>query len=217
MKSLLALTLAVTSFTTFAFDRSTTLDLTNVYGNNNAGLYDVIVEFAPKTTLSESSLTEELVYDDGYVNCKTSASFDIGEMRLTLITKKDGYTKSYTKKVVATVTQTSPSEKCIATLETLSGAQVTYSSLGINSITLPVKAPLNYKKVEANLAPFSGFLRLNTEIKTVNGKLVVNPSDLLTEANVLELNANHANLSYYVQATGEAGSLSLASGLAPLE
>lgn len=217
MKSFLALTLVVTSFSSFAFDRSATLDLTNIYGNNNAGLYDVIVEFSPKTTLSESSLTETLVYDDGYVNCKTSASFDIGEMRLTLITKKDGYTKSYTKKIVATVTQTSPSEKCTATLETLSGEQTTYSSLGINSIILPVKAPLNYKKVEANLAPFSGFLSLNTEIKAVNGKLTVNPSDLLTEAKILELNSNHTNLSYYVQATGEAGSLSLASGLTPLE
>lgn len=217
MKSFLALTLVVTSFSALAFERSGTLDLTNVYGNNNAGLYAVVVEFASKTSPSESSLKSELVYDDGNVNCKTSAAFDIGEMRLTLIDKKDGYTKSYTKKVVATVTHTSPSEKCIATLRTFSGSQVTYASLGIDSIILPVRAPFNYKSVQANLAPFSGFFELNTKIQAVNGKLVVDPSDLLTEANILELNSNHSNLSYYVEAKGDAGSLSLASGLTPLE
>lgn len=217
MKSFLALTLAVTSFCSFAFERSATLDLTKVYGNNNAGLYTVLVKFASKKTLSESSLKSELVYDDGNVNCKTSAAFEIGEMKLTLIDKKDGYTKSYTKQIVATVTHTSPSEKCIATLDTFSGSQITYASLGINSINLPVKAPLNYKSVQANLAPFSGFFELNTEIQVINGKLVVNPSDLLSERSALELNSNHTNLSYYIQATGDAGSLSLANGLTPLE
>lgn len=217
MKSLLALTLVVTSFSSFAFERTASLDLRNVYGNNNAGLYDVATEFTSKKTLSESSLKSELVYDDGYIICKTSATFEVGEMRLTLVDKKDGYTKSYTKKLVATVTHTSPTEECTATLKTFTGSQVSYSSLGINSITLPAKAPLNYKTIEASLAPFSGFFELNTEIKVVNGKLVVDPSDLLSEENVLELNANHANLSYYVQATSDAGSLSLASGLTPLQ
>jgi len=217
MKSLLALTLVLTSISTFAFERKATLDLTNVYGNNNAGSYDVITEFASKNSLSESSLTSELVYDDGNVNCVTSARFEIGEMRLTLIDKKDGYTKSYTKKLVATVTHSSATEKCTATLETFSGTKIAYSSLGINSITLPVKAPKNYKLVQANLAPFSGFLELKTVISAVNGKLVLDPKDLLTEEDIIELNANHANLSYYIQATSDTGSLSLASGLTPLE
>ena len=217
MKSLLALTLVVTSFSSFAFERTASLDLTNVYGNTNAGNYDVAVEFASKKTLSESPLKSELVYDDGYIICKTSATFEVGEMRLTLIDKKDGYTKSYTKKLSATVTHTSPTEVCSATLKTFTGSQVSYSSLGINSITLPVKAPLNYKTIVADLAPFSGFFELNTEVKAVNGKLVVDPSNLLSEANVLKLNAHHENLSYYVQATSDAGSLSLASGLIPLQ
>ena len=217
MKSLLALTLVVTSFSSFAFERTASLDLTNVYGNTNAGNYDVAVEFASKKTLSESPLKSELVYDDGYIICKTSATFEVGEMRLTLIDKKDGYTKSYTKKLVATVTHSSATEKCTATLETFSGTKIAYSSLGINSITLPVKAPKNYKLVQANLAPFSGFLELKTVISAVNGKLVVDPKDLLTEENIVELNANHANLSYYIQATSDTGSLSLASGLTPLE
>lgn len=217
MKSFLALALVVTSFSSFAFERSATLDLTNVYGNINAGLYDVVVEFASKKTPSESSLKTETIYDDGNVNCRTSAAFDIGEMRLTLINKKDGHTKSYTKNIVATVSHTSPSEKCIATLNTFRGAQVSYASLGINSINLQVKAPKNYTAVIAHLAPFSGFFELKTDIQVVDGKLVVDPSNLLSEESTLELNSNHSNLSYYVQATGDTGSLSLASGLTPLE
>lgn len=217
MKSFLALALLVTSVSSFAFEKNAVLDLTNVYGNNNAGLYDVKVEFASKKSLSESSLKTETIYDDGMVNCKTTAAFEVGQMRLTLVNKKDGYTKSYTKNIVATLTHTSPSEKCTATLDTFKGTQVSYASLGINSINLQVKAPKNYTAVLANLAPFSGFLELNTDIQVVDGKLVLDPSNLLSEESALELNSNHSNLSYYVQATGDAGSLSLASGLTPLE
>lgn len=217
MKTILVLALAVTSFSSLAFERNATLDLENVYGNNNVGLYNVVVEFASKKTLSESSLSTELVYDDGSVNCITSALFDIGEMKLTLIDKKDGYTKSYVKKITAQIKHTSPTEKCIATLEDFTGKQVTYADLGIQSITLPVKAPKNYKSVLINLAPYSGFFELNTTIKSVNGKLAVDPSNLLAEGSVLELNSRHENLTYYVQAISDSGSLSLASGLTPLE
>jgi hypothetical protein len=217
MKSFLALTLVVTSFSSFAFEKSSILDLSKIYGNNNAGKYDVVVKFTSKKTPSESSLESALIYGDGMVNCITSAVFNIGEMKLTLIDKKDGYTKSYTKLVTGTVTHTSPSEKCTATLDTFSGSQVTYSSLGINSIILPVKAPANYKSVNAYLAPFSGFFELNTDIQVVDGKLVVNPTDLLTEQSVLELNSNRTNLTYYIQATGDTGSLSLANGTISLK
>jgi hypothetical protein len=217
MKTFLALALVVTSFSSFAFERSATLDLTKIYGNINAGLYDVVVEFASKKTLSESSLKTETVYDDGNVSCKTSAAFDVGEMRLTLINKKDGYIKSYTKNIVANVTRISPSENCIANLNTFRGTQISYASLGINSINLQVKAPKNYKSIIAHLAPFSGLFELKTDIQVVDGKLVIDPSNLLSEESILELNSNHSNLSYNIQATSDAGSLSLANGLTPLE
>lgn len=217
MKSFLALTLAVTSFSSFAFEKNATLDLTNVYGNNDVGLYEVIIEFTSKKTLSESSLKTASTYDDGSVTCTTSAEFEIGTMKLTMINKKTELPKSFTKKIMATVSYQSANEVCITSLETFTGVQLSYSSLGIDSIVLPVQAPLNYKEVLVYLAPYSGFFELKTGIQIANNKLVVNPSALMTEANVLELNAHHANLSYFVVAKNESGSLSLANGLTPLE
>lgn len=212
MKSFLAVALVLTSFSTFAFEKNATLDLTNVYGNLNAGLYEVNVSFTKKTTLSKSSITTKQIYDDGMVNCTTSAQFEIGEMKALLVNKKAGWTKNITKKIVATVSVKSADENCISDLSVLAGEQMTYSSLNIGPVTLPVAAPAKFETVQAHLAPFAATFFLNASIEVVGNELVLDPSNMLDEGNVMETNSNNSVLNYFVTANSSDSALSLANG-----
>lgn len=217
MKSFLTMTLVLASFSAFSFEKKATLDLTNVYGNLNAGLYEVSVSFTPKTTLSKSSINTKQVYDDGMVTCTTSAQFEIGEMSTTLINRRAGWTKNIVKKVIATVSKSSEDANCITDLAALAGAQITHTTLNLDAIRLPVAAPLNYDYIVAHLSPFAATLSLNAAIEIENDQLVLDPSNMLDEASVMENNKNNAVLTYFVTANTPGTGLSLANGTTVLE
>ena len=217
MKSFLALALVLTSINTFAFEKKATLDLTQVYGNHNAGLYEVTAAFTKKTTPSESSLTTKKVYDDGYFYCTTTAQFDVGQMDVTLVNKKTGWVKNVTKKIVASISRKSQDDNCITDLEGFSGEQLTISSLGLDQIVLPVAAPVNYDSVVVYLAPYAASFKLNANVEIAGDKLSVNPAELLNEKNVMQSNANNAVMTYFLVAKNGHAGLSLANGSTSLK
>ena len=217
MKSFLALALVLTSINSFAFEKKATLDLTQVYGNFNAGLYEVSAVFIKKTTPSESSLTTKKIYDDGYIFCTTSAQFDVGQMNVTVLNKKTGWVKNVTKKIIAQISRKSVDDNCITDLEEFSGQQLTVSSLGLEEITLPVAAPTNYESVIVYLAPYAASFKLNLNAKIAGDKLIVDPSNVLNEQTVMQSNSGNSVLTYFLVARSEYSGLSLANGSTPLK
>lgn len=213
MKKFLALALLSLSFNTQAFDQLAKLDFSNLYGNTNAGIYEMKVSFEPKKSISTSGLTFSTHRDDNDLYCVTTATFEVGTMNMSVVNVLNGWTTSVTKKVSASVSIQSEDETCETNIEKLAGKQALYASLSLDAITLPVKAPFDYKTVGMYLAPFNGYLYLNSTVEVNGDKLVVNPSELLTEASIKTSNTNNASVTYYVFATKEATTLSLGTGL----
>ena len=214
MKTILSLALLVSSMTAFAFEQKATLDFTNLYGKTDAGLYEMTVNLNAKKTLSESVLTFSTHRDDNDLYCVTTATFEIGEMNFSLVEKRTGWVQNITKKVTATLSVQSADETCETDIEKFAGNQSLYATLGLNiDITLPVKAPFDYKRVGTYLAPFNGYLYLNTLVEVKGDKLSLNPSKLFDAASILSTNSNNSSVTYYVFAQKEATTLSLGTGL----
>lgn len=213
MKTALFILGFIININVYAFTQSTTLDFTNLYGNTNAGKYEMNVTFTPKVTQSVSSLSFSTHRDDNDLYCVTSAKFEVGQMLFTLKDVQSGWTFQTAKTLEGSVSYQSDSETCEKDLSKFSGNLSLYTSLSLQEITLPVKAPFDYVKVGTYLAPFNGYLYLNAEIKTSAGQLVIDPSKLLTEKNILSQNKQNASVTYYVFATKEATTLSLGNGL----
>lgn len=214
MKMMLSIALLLASVSSFAFEQKATLDFTNLYGNTNAGLYEMKANLTAKKSVSETTLSFGTHRDDNDLYCVTTAKFEIGEMNFTLTNKKDGWSKNITKKVFATISNQSSDESCETNLEAFSGNQVIYATLGLGEpIALPVKAPFDYDSVGVYLAPFNGYLYLNAQVAVKGEKLVINPSDLLTKGSILSTNTQNSSVTYYVFAQKEGTSLSLGTGL----
>lgn len=214
MKTFLTLALLAISASVSAFEQTATLDFSNLYGKTDAGVYEMKVTFTPKTTNSESTLSFNTHQDDGWFTCTTTASFEIGEMNFSLVNVKNGWTKNITRKISAGVSNQVDGTECDTSIEKLAGKQVVYSLIGLQEpIVLDVKAPFEYKSVGVYLAPFNGYLNLESDLTVVGNKLVLNPSELLTARSILPMNANNSSVTYYVYAVDGATTLSLGTGL----
>lgn len=213
MKTVLFLTGFIININVYAFTQTAKLDFTNLYGNTDAGVYNMAVSFVPKTTPSVSFLNFSTHHDDGINYCVTEAKFEIGTMKFVLTDKQMWQFEKY-KTVFAVITQQSEDATCVTELSQFSGRQTLYAQIGLDqAILLPVKAPYDFKTVTVWLAPFNGYLTLATDIAAVNGELIVDPSKLLTEDNIVSQNKNNASVTYYVTANKQNTSLSLGSGL----
>lgn len=198
----------------YAFTQNATLDFTNLYGNTNAGKYEMSVTFSPKVSKSFSGLKFSTHRDDNDLYCVTEAKFEIGQMSFTLKDVKTGWTFTTSKVVEATVSQQAQDENCINDVTKFTGTQKLYASVGLNqAILLPVKAPFNYETVSTYLSPFNGYLYLEAQVQTADTQLVINPSQLLTAKSITAQNAENASVTYYVFASKEATTLSLGTGL----
>ncbi len=214
MKTFLASALIAMSLNTFAFEQSAALDFSNLYGNTNAGVYEMTAKFTPKTTKSESTLSFSVRQDDGYFTCSTTANFEIGQMDLTLKNTLNGKTYKVSNPVFAGVSKTVDGQECDTSIENLAGIQSVYAQIAPkNAIALDVVAPFDYKSVAVWLAPFNGYLYLVSDLSIVGNKLVMDPSNLLTKESILSNNTQNASVTYYVFAQKEATQLSLGTGL----
>lgn len=214
MKKFLALSLALISLNLSAFEQKASLDFTNLYGQTNAGAYEMKVSFEAKKTVSESALTFSTRRDDNDLFCVTTASFEVGVLHFTLSDKNSGWTKKISKKISGSVSSQSNDETCETDIEKFTGNQNLYVTLGLNeAILLPVKAPFDYKTVGVYLAPFNGYLYLQTAITSKGEKLALDPSELLSAASIQATNTNNSSVTYYVYAQNESTTLSLGTGL----
>lgn len=214
MKTILALSLMLISLNISAYEQKVSLDFTNLYGPTNAGLYEMKVNFIAKKTLSKSTLSFDTVRDDNDLYCVTTASFEVGVMDFSLTNVKTGWTKNISKTIIASISTQSDNETCETDIEKFTGNQRVYALLGLNeAILLPVKAPFDYETVEVYLAPFNGYLNLQTNIEVDGDKLVINPSELFTARSIQTTNAYNSSVTYFVYAQQEATTLSLGTGL----
>ncbi|AUN98196.1 hypothetical protein C0V70_08775 [Bacteriovorax stolpii] len=213
MKTMLSLALLLTSISSFAFEQKATLDFTNTYANTNAGLYEMTVNLSAKKTVSETTLSFSTHRDDNDLFCVTTANFEVGEMNFKLADKNTGWTKNITKKVFASITHQSDDETCETNLEKFAGSTNLYASLSLEgAIALPVKAPFDYTSVGVWLSPFNGYLYLNANVEVKGTKLSLDPSELLTSRSILSTNVDNKAVGYFVYASKEATTLSLAVG-----
>lgn len=214
MKTIFALSLVLLSFNLSAFEQKASLDFTNLYGQTNAGAYEMKVSFEAKKTLSETTLSFSTHRDDNDLYCVTTASFHVGVLNFTLTDVKTGWTKNITKKISGSISSQSNDETCETNIEAFAGNQNLYVSLGLNeAITLPVVAPFDYKTVGVYLAPFNGYLTLQSSVNVKGNKLVLDPSELFSAGSIQATNTQNASVTYYVFAQKEATTLSLGTGL----
>lgn len=214
MKTILFIAGFIVNINAYAFTQNANLDFTNLYGNTNAGKYTMSLTLTPKTTKSLSGLSYSNRRDDNDIYCVTTAKFEIGQMLFTLKDIETGWTFQTSRTVEASISFQSDSETCMTDISKFAGSQSLYAELGLNKeITLPVKAPFDYQKVGAYLAPFNGYLYLNAELQVSEGQLVIDPNKLLTEKSVAATNKNNSSVTYYVFAAKEATTLSLGNGL----
>ena len=218
MKTLLTMATLSMSFNIFALERSVTLDFSNLYGNTNAGIYEMKVNFIPKTTKSESTLDFHISNDDGYYSCTTSANFEIGKESLTLTNKNNGEVQKFETIIFGSVSSVVDGEDCDTSIDKLKGTQGLYSRVGFNKpFLLNVKAPFDYQAVGVYLEPFNGYLNIEADLSISGNKLVLDPSNLLTERSVMPLNDYNSSVTYYVYATKDTTTLSLGTGLIKFE
>lgn len=218
MKSLLSLGLILLSTATFAFEQTANLDFSSLYGNFDAGKYQVTVNFIPKTTLTDAKLSEGMHRDDNDLFCTTSARFEIGEMIFTIKSTKETWIKVVKKTVFGSLSNTSSDEVCDKKLDAFLGNQNLHVSLGLDSaIDLPISAPKDYDSVSVWLTPYRGYLSLAAQVTLKNNILTINPSELLTERSIVPTNQYNAGLGYYVQATKKSSALSIGLGTVDLK
>lgn len=214
MKTFLASALLALSFNVSAFEQSAILDFSKLYGKTNVGVYQMTAKFTQKTTKSESTLSFNVHQDDGYFTCNTTANFEIGQLEVTLKNIGNGKTYKVSNPVIAGVTKTVDGQECDTSIENLAGKQIVYSQIGPKTaILLDVAAPYDYEAVGVWLAPFNGYLNLESDLTVVGNKLVMDPSDLLTKRSILSTNTQNASVTYYVFAQKESTTLSLGNGL----
>lgn len=215
MKIILSLAAFFITLNVYAFTQNANLDFTNLYGNTNAGQYDLRVTFIPKTTKSFSSLTYSTQRDDNNIYCLTTAKFEIGDMLFTLKDIHTGWTFTTTKNLQASYSHLSENETCINDATKFVGLKSLYAQINLNeAIFLPAKGPFGYPNIGAYLNPFNGYLNLNAEIKTGDFELTIDPSQMLTEKNIKASNVQNNSLTYYVFANNESTTtLSLGTGL----
>lgn len=214
MKNILFLAIVFLATTASALKPQATLDFTNIYSNTNAGLYQMTVTFQAKQTPSESLLYFGTHRDDNDLYCISKAIFNIGTMIVTLVDSKTGWSHVVNKPVMAEISHQSDTETCETNLQKFTGQKNVYAALGLNQpIVLPVVAPFDYQTVAVYLSPFNGYLYLPAQISEHNGKLILNPHELLTAQSILPNNINNNSVTYYVYAQGKSASLSLANGV----
>lgn len=214
MKKILFIASLFLNINVYAFTQNATLDFTHLYNNTNAGKYEMSVTFSSKTTPSVSDLKFSTHRDDNDLYCVTEAQFEIGQMTFSLTNVKTGWNFTTSKAVLASVSHQSDDETCVTDVNFFAGRTTLWAAVGLNqAIELPVSAPVGYDRVATYLSPFNGYLNLNADLTAVNGKLVVNPSQLLTEKSITSQKTQNASVTYYVFASKENTSLSLGTGL----
>ena len=214
MRILLALTAFLVSVNVNAFTQKADLDFTNLYGNTNAGHYEMSVTFSPKTTKSFSGIVFEQHRFDNEIICVSTAKFEVGQMLFTLTDKKTGWTFTKAKNVLATVARQSLNENCENDISKFVGTHPLYVGVNLEeAITLPARAPFDYQSVATYLAPFNGYLYIDTAIKLEGLQLAIDPSQILTEKAITTQNKTNASVTYYVFATKDSTTLSLDTGL----
>lgn len=219
MKTLFGLSLLTLSLSTLAFEQKAHLDFTSVYDNFNAGSYVSTVKLQSKASVSKAVIETSIERDDNDLFCTTTAKFEIGEMNFALVSTDKKWESKSTQKVYGFVTHRVEGSECDLSLDNLSGEKLLFVQVSLKGpIQLPVVAPYDYQKVSAWLTPFAGYLYANTTIKFANGELVIDPSGLLTRESVYPLNnENGSKYYYYVTATKESTTLSLATGSAEFQ
>ena len=221
MKMFATLGLFALSLSAFALEHSAKLDLTSLYNNINAGAYKVTVKLVSKPTLSQSGITTQISRDDNDYSCTTTAAFEVGEMTFSVTQIGTNWKKVTTQKVYGQVTHTVDGQTCDLSLENLAGQKSLHISVspveGI--LVLPVKAPAGYSRVQTYLAPFAGYLYSMANVEIEGNKLVVDPSEILSERNLYPMmnSYNAFKLYYYVSAIEGSSGLSLGNGSVPLQ
>lgn len=214
MKTMLFIAGLFLNINVYAFTQNATLDFTNLYNNTNAGKYEMSVTFTSKSTPSVSDLKFSTHRDDNDLYCVTEAQFEIGQMTFSLTDVKTGWSFITSKAVLATASHQSENETCVTDVNFFADRKTLWASVGLNqAIELPVQAPKGYDRVATYLSPFNGYLTLAADLTAVNGKLVINPSQLLTAKSITSHNTQNASVTYYVFASKENTSLSLGTGL----
>lgn len=214
MKKILFIASLFLNINVYAFTQNATLDFTNLYNNTNTGKYEMSVTFSSKATTSVSDLRFSTHRDDNDLYCVTEAQFEIGQMTFSLTNVKTGWNFIMSKAVLATVSHQSDDETCVTDANFFADRKTLWAAVGLNqAIELPVQAPYDYDRIATYLSPFNGYLTLTADLNAVNGKLVVNPSQLLSEKSITSQNTQNASITYYVFASKEATTLSLGTGL----
>lgn len=214
MKAVLFLVGLFLNINVYAFTQNVSLDFTNLYNHTNAGKYEMSVVFSAKATPSTSDLKFSTHRDDNDLYCVTEAQFEIGQMTFSLTNVQTGWSFITTQTVLATTSHQSENETCVTDVNFFTGQKTLWAAVGLNqAIELPVQAPKGYNRIATYLSPFNGYLTLNADLTAVNGKLVINPNQLLTTKNITSQNTQNASVTYYVFASKENTSLSLGTGL----
>lgn len=216
MKTFSALSLLLISITSFAFEQRAELDFSSVYGGLNAGAYEVIVKLSSKVNLSKASIQTTLDRHDNDLTCTTSARFEVGEMHFSMRSTHQTWDRVKTQKIYGIVKHVVDGSHCDLSLENLKGSKTLYLVMSLNEgfIELPVAAPRGYANVAVWITPFTGYLKLETEIWEENGELILDPSLLLSEDKIYPANDyNASKLHYYLTARKQATTLSLGSGV----
>lgn len=220
MKKFTALALLTLSLNSMALERSSELDFRSLYGNLDAGIYDLNVKLVAKKSLSEGTISTKVSRFDNDYSCTTSAGFEVGELKYTLSKRGTNWKKEGTKKIVAHINYTVEGTECDMRVENLAGNQMMYSSVSLNEspFTLPVTAPSGYESIGAYISPFSSYLNLSVMADLKNGKLTIDPKEVLTSDNIDQSNPyNRYQTYYYVFAKDGRGQLSLKGGHADLK
>ncbi len=200
----------------FAFEQKALLDFTNVYGDFNAGQYEAVVKLKSKKTPSFSALKTSFRRNDNDIFCLTTATFEVGELTFKVSKQDSDWTKISTQKIFGSVTHYSDTEKCDLSIENFVGRKKLYVQVSSDQgpFIFPVKAPYDYGKVVAWLTPFGGYLYVDFIVQENNGVLSINPSTLLTEESINpQANENVSKFYYFLAATKENSTLSLATGV----
>lgn len=204
------------SMSVFAFEQNVTLDFRNVYGNFNAGQYEAVVKLKSKKSQSFSALKTSFRRNDNDIFCLTTANFEVGEMIFKVSKQDSDWTKTSTQKIYGSVTHYSDTEKCDLSVDNFVGKKKLYVQVSTDQspFIFPVKAPFDYEKVVAWLTPFGGYLYVDVVVQENNGVLSINPSTLLTEESINpQANENVTKFYYFLAATKENSTLSLATGV----
>jgi hypothetical protein len=219
MKLLLTILSITFTFSSLAVERSVTLNLSSLYDQFDAGLYHINTKISHKKTPSHSILTKRIKEDDGYWYCTTSAKFEVGEMTTVMIHDENNWKTSLNQKIYATISKTVEGKDCSHRLEDFSSTQKLYIRTSLEKpIQLPVIPPYDYKFVQAYITPFNGYLYSIAEIKLIDGVLVLNPSQLLSDESIAFYNNRNAfSLYYYVTAVKVMTTLSLGTDVVAFE